>query len=334
MTEYLCNTQVKFSAGVWMFGSFVDRYATDGYGPAVSMPDAIRLAGTVEGLEALDLNYPFWGGASIDDVRAALEETGIRALAITPEIYTREFHAGALTNPSATIRQRALDLIAEAADVGLSLGVEYMKIWPGQDGFDYPLQADHRRLWEMSVEGMRAMAGRHPELPFAIEYKPKEPRTHMLFSDAARTLLAIEEIGLDNVGVLLDFGHSLYAGESPAAAAELCLARGRLIDIDLNDNLRSWDDDMAVGAVHLAETFEFLFTLVRSGWAKPWKLDQFPFREDPTAAARASIEMINALLGLIGQMDVASFELARERQDALAAQRAFHDLLLGRRVSA
>jgi xylose isomerase len=331
MTEYL-STAPKFSAGVWMFGSFVDRYATDGYGPAVSMPDAIRVAASVQGLEALDLNYPWWGGASTDDVKAALGETGLKPLAITPEIYTRQFRAGALTNPDPVIRQRALDLVAEATEVGLELGVEYMKIWPGQDGFDYPLQADPRRLWELSVDGMRVMAARYPELQYAIEYKPKEPRTHMLFSDAARTLLAIDEIGLDNVGVLIDFGHSLYAGESPAAAADLCLARGRLFDIDLNDNFRSWDDDMTVGAVHLAETFEFLFTLARANWSKPWKLDQFPFREDPAAAARASIEMITALLGVIDRMDVESFEAGRERQDALASQRVLRELLLGHRV--
>jgi xylose isomerase len=333
MSEYICGSPIKFSAGVWMFGSFVDRYATDGYGSEVSMAEAIHRAATVEGLEALDLNFPFWGGSSHDEVRSALQETGIRPLAITPEIYTREFRRGALTHPEAGTRRRALDLIAEATEAGLELGVEYMKIWPGQDGFDYPLQADPRRLWELSVEGMRKMAAPYPDLPFAIEYKPKEPRTHMVFSDAARTLLAIEEISLDNVGILLDFGHSLYAGESPAAAAELCLARDRLIDIDLNDNFRSWDDDMAVGAVHLSETFEFLVTLVRAGWDKPWKLDQFPFREDPVAAARASVDMINALLELIGRLDVEAFEAARERQDALAAQRMVHDLLLGRQFS-
>lgn len=329
MTEYLFSTPTTVSAGAWMFGSFVDRYATDGYGPEVSMPEAVRRAAAVDGLVALDLNYPFWGGASLNDMKAALDETGLRALAITPEIYTRQFRTGALTSPDAATRRRALDLIAEATEVGLGLGVDYMKIWPGQDGFDYPLQSDPRRLWELSVEGMRVMAARYPEIPFAIEYKPKEPRTHMLFSDAARTLLAIDEIGLDNVGVLIDFGHSMYAGESPAAAAELCLARNRLIDIDLNDNFRSWDDDMTVGAVHLTETFEFLFTLVRAGWSKPWKLDQFPFREEPVAAASASIEMLRRLLGLIGKLDVDALEHAREQQDALAAQRLLNELLFG-----
>jgi xylose isomerase len=312
-----------------MFGRFVDRYATDGYGPAVALTEAIRTAATVDGLESLDLNWPFWGDATLADVRGALEETGLTTLAITPEIYTQEFRVGAFTNPDAATRRRALDLIARATEVAHELGAQYMKIWPGQDGFDYPLQSDPRRLWELSVEGTRSVAEPHPDMPFAIEYKPKEPRTHLFFSDAARTLLAIEDIGLDNVGVLLDFGHSLYAGESPAAAAELCLARGKLIDIDLNDNFRSWDDDMVVGSVHYAETLEFLYTLRRAGWDKPWKLDQFPFRDDPAEAARASIRMIRAMLRLLDRIDTDELEAARAAQDGLAAQRLIHDLLFG-----
>ena len=222
-----------------MFGRFLDRYATDGYGPEVTFTDAIRTAASVGGIESLDLNFPFWGAGEVTvaAVRSALEESGLRALAITPEIYTQEFRAGSFTNPDGKVRRRAIDLIARATEVGHELGVDYMKIWPGQDGFDYPLQADPRRLWELSVDGMQKAAGPYPEMPFAIEYKPKEPRTHMFFSDAARTLLAIDDIALGNVGILLDFGHSLYAGESPTAAADLCLARGRLIADDTPQGL-------------------------------------------------------------------------------------------------
>ena len=84
-------------------------------------------------------------------------------------------------------------------------------------------------------------------MKFCIEYKPREPRNRMVFSSCARTLLAIEEMDRDNVGILLDFGHSLYGGESPAEAAKLALSRDRLFAIDVNDNFRGWDDDMVVG---------------------------------------------------------------------------------------
>ena len=57
-------------------------------------------------------------------------------------------------------------------------------------------------------------------------------------------------MGVDNVGILLDFGHALFGGESPADAAQLLIDHGRLFGMDVNDNLRGWDDDMVVGSVH------------------------------------------------------------------------------------
>ncbi|HMK96537.1 MAG TPA: hypothetical protein VK425_03260, partial [Acidimicrobiales bacterium] len=70
--------------------------------------------------------------------------------------------------------------------------------------------------------------------------------------------------------------------------------------------------------------------LKRAGWAKPWKLDQFPFREDPVDAARASIRMLEALLDVADRIDSAALAVAQERQDALGAQALVFDLLLGR----
>ena len=119
-----------------------------------------------------------------------------------------------------------------------------------------------------------------------IEYKPREPRNKIIFPNAARTLLAIQQTGCDNLGVLLDFGHSLYGLETPADAAQLCIDAGKLFAIDVNDNFRGWDDDMVVGSVHLVETFEFFHTLRRNNWEGVWQLDQFPFREDSVQAAK------------------------------------------------
>jgi hypothetical protein len=81
-------------------------------------------------------------------------------------------------------------------------------------------------LWKIAVDGMRELSGAHPDLKFAIEYKPREPRVKMTWDSAARSLLGIEQIGLDNVGVLLDFGHSLYGGESQSDAAQLIIVAG------------------------------------------------------------------------------------------------------------
>jgi xylose isomerase len=322
-------TEPRYGAGLWHFGQFRDRYATDGYGPPVSTLEAIDTAGQVGSLSVVDINYPF-NPADLDiaAVEEALKANNLRAIALTPEIYTRTFCRGGFTNPDPKVRREAIELVSQAADLTRRLGGDYVKLWPGQDGWDYPFQADYKALWTMSVEAVRELAQRHPDLRFAIEYKPREPRNRMTFSSAARTLLAIEEMDVPNVGILLDFGHSLYGLESPADAAQMIMAKDRLYAIDVNDNFRGWDDDMVVGSVHLVETFEFFHTLNHAGWQGVWQLDQFPFRENSVEAARAGIEVMRTIWRALQVLDTEALADAQARQDALAAQRIARAALL------
>jgi xylose isomerase len=267
------------------------------------------------------VNFPFNSpDESVDDVAAALDRTGIRAIAITPHLYMRQFGKGSFTNPDAKVRQQAVDLCKRGVDIAGRLNATYLKFWPGQDGYDYPFQADHARLWDLQLDGVRQVVESAPELQFAIEYKLKEPRNHMVFSTAARTLLGIEDIGAPNLGIVLDMGHSLFAKETPADVLQLVHRRGRLVSVEVNDNLREWDDDMVVGSVHPVETLEFLWALRRIGWERPVLLDQFPFREDPVGAATLSIQVIEGMERMLDRIDSAALLDAQERQDALAAQ--------------
>ncbi len=47
----------------------------------------------------------------LDDVKAALERNGLRAVAITPEIYNRDYVKGSITNPDPAVRSQALKLL-------------------------------------------------------------------------------------------------------------------------------------------------------------------------------------------------------------------------------
>ena len=125
----------------------------------------------------------------------------------------------------------------------------------------------------------------------AIENKTKEPRTHISLATAARTLVGIQTLGRDDVGIVVDLGHSLFAKETPADVLSLVHGLGRLFTIEVNDNWREWDDDMLVGSVHLVETLEF------------------------DAA--------------VDRLDTEALQDAQAAQDAVAAQRVVMDLLLG-----
>ncbi len=329
------TTEPQYGAGLWHFAQYVDRYATDGYGPPVTTLEAIDLAGQVGDLSVVDINYPF-NPPSLPpgQVAEALKRNSLRAIGITPEIYTREFCRGAFTNPDAAVRARTFELVSESVGVARELDCDYVKLWPGQDGHDYPFQVDHGQMWSYAVTGLRSLAQAHPGTKFAIEYKPREPRVSMFFSSAAKTLLAIEDMDVGNVGILLDFGHSLYGGESPAEAARLIHSRGLLYGIDVNDNFRGWDDDLVVGSVHLAETLEFFYTLRQCGWDGVWQLDQFPFREDSVEAAREGIDTMRSIYRALDRLDVAALRDAQDRQDALAANKIARRALLSSQAEA
>lgn len=322
-------SKLTFGAGIWHFATYVDRYATDGYGPAKSLIEMIDLAGQVRDLSVVDINAPWSPDVSVDEVEAALKRNNLSVIGITPEIYTREFSKGAFTNPDAGIRRRANEMCNQAADLVRRFGASYVKLWPGQDGWDYPFQVDHKQLWRYSVEGIGELASQNPDLKFVIEYKPREPRVHMSYSSVARTLLGIEAMGLPNVGILLDFGHALFGGESPADSAQLAIDHGRLFGMDVNDNLRSWDDDMVAGTVHPIELFEFFYTLRKNKWEGVWQLDQFPFRENCVEAADMAIDFLKHIDGALDRLDWDAMQAAQNRQDAMGAQKLARQALFG-----
>lgn len=322
MAEYTC--------GLWAFGQIIDRYATDAYGPPVSTLETIDRAGQTGRLSGVDLNWP-WSAPDIStaDVKSALARSGLAARCITPVIYNHTFIRGSFSNPDPDVRKAAADIAHGAVEVAQELGADYVKFWPGQDGYDYPFQVDYTELRKHSIDGIGDIARAYPDVQFGIEYKLKEPRNRLFWSTAAASLLALDDMGVPNVGLVIDFGHSLFAKENPAESLALIHARNRLVDVELCDNYREWDDDLTVGSLHIVETFEFLHMLDRIGWDAPIKLDLFPYREDPVRAVQDSLATIDVLRDRLPRLDLDALQAARATNDALEAQRLVQKALLG-----
>ena len=323
-------TAFEYGTGIWAFGQFVDRYAGDGYGPSRSTEEMLDAAAQVQGLTYLDINVPFaTDSLNAHDVKTMLDDRGLKCRATTPHIYMREYARGAFTNPDSELRLRTRNRVEEAVEAAAVLDAGYVKFWPGQDGYDYPGQVDYEQIWGYTVNAMREICEKHSDVQFAIEYKPKEPRVRMTLANAPKTLLAIQETGVDNLGIVMDFGHSLMAGESPTESLLMINRYGKLVSAELNDNWRDWDDDLAVASVHLFETMEYLLALRSIEWQDPLLLDQFPFRENPVAAVARSIETIEMLSEACARVDGAELAEAQSRQDALTVQRIYWNALLG-----
>ena len=207
-----------FGAGIWHFATYVDRYATDGYGAAAPVIDAIDLAGQVA--------RPVRRGSQLALLRRRVHQrAGQEALdaqrARGHRHHARDLHPrvreGRLHQPRRRRAPRGARPHHRGRRRGAVLRRRLREALAGPGRLGLPVPGRLRRAVEALADGVGQLASENPDLKFVIEYKPREPRVHMSFGSVARPLLGIEKIGLPNVGILLDFGHALFGGESPAA---------------------------------------------------------------------------------------------------------------------
>jgi xylose isomerase len=198
-----------------------------------------------------------------------------------------------------------------------------MTLWLGQDGYDYAFQCDYTALWEAEIAGIAEVCAHDPDCMISIEYKPNEPRAYSLLNDASTTLLAIAEVGAANLGVTIDFAHSLYADEQPAFAAALIARKSKLLGLHLNDGYAKRDDGLMVASVHEFATLELLREVHRAGFDGAIYFDTFPDASglDPVAECAANIRTVRRLLAAVDTMaGDNSLADAQSRQDPVAAQ--------------
>ena len=99
--------------------------------------------------------------------------------------------------------------------------------------------------------------------------------------------------------------------------------------MDVNDNLRGWDDEMVAGTVHPIELFELFWTLEKNDWHGVWQLDQFPFREDSIQAANQAIDFLERIERGLSRLDAGALREAQANHDALTAHRLVQAALHG-----
>jgi sugar phosphate isomerase/epimerase len=286
---------VRYSVILGNLGNTCDRFLSTGYKDQPSKEAMIQQASQLPGVKGVEL-VGTWDVTprNVDEIGGLLARYGLACASIIPDHFSQKrWGRGAFTSRDPAIRAQAYEETLAAAEMARKLGCPLLNLWPGQDGYDYPLQADFRaeRGWLAEAIGRAARAC--PDLRFSLEYKPKEPRTHSYMARAADTLLLAQQIGLPNVGVTIDTGHALVGGENMAESAVLLASHGqKLFHLHFNDNYRSWDDDMVVGSVHLVEFVELWFWLGELGYQGWYSMDQYPYREDGQGALRASIEFL------------------------------------------
>ncbi|MGI9355901.1 MAG: TIM barrel protein [Rhizobiaceae bacterium] len=286
------------------------------------------------GLNAADLNYPdHFDDTTPAELYNAMGEMGITLNGLAMRYYTDPgYKLGAFTNPDKRIREAAIDITRNGIDALSEMGGSLMTLWMGQDGFDYSFQADHRAMWDQTIEAIQSVAQHNPAIDIAIEYKPNEPRAFSLMPDVATTLLAIGEAGEPNLGVTLDFAHVLYADEMPAHSAALVSRHSKLLGVHLNDGYGKWDNGLMVGSVHPVQTVELMVELIRTDYDGAIYFDTFPDHSglDPVEEARTNLRAVERLWTIAEKLaEDAELRHAIEQQNAPLSQRMVQAALFG-----
>lgn len=325
-------SEMKFGACLPTFASCADRYCLSGYGGgADTVEGMLDLATTVPGLKGIELvgNWHI-NDENMEQMKEAVSSRNLEICMLTPDLWTQaKWGQGSLAAADPKIRKAAIEEVTKVMDWAAETGCSYVDVWPGQDGYDYLFQADYQKQWQWMVEGFKACADHRDDVQVLIEYKPKEPRTHIGISSVGKAMMLVEEVDRKNVAVLLDTGHAAEGYENPAESVALLGLKNMLAYMHFNDNWHSWDDDMMVGAIHIPELLETVYWLKRIGYDGWYTLDIFPYREDGVKAASESIAWIQSAsekIDLIG-MDTIGDMIGRG--DATEISRFLREIVFG-----
>lgn len=284
----------KIEAAGAAFSPCSDRFVVEGYRDGLSFERQIEELSKVDGLTGLPIMYPM-DNKNVNDLRQLMRNYNKVIGTVCPDTYTqRKWKNGTLANRDPQARKESIKMIKESMDLCHDVNGADILLWLAHDGYDYPFEDNYAIRWNYLVEGLKEVASYRPDVKVTIEYKAKEPRTHQYISDAGKSLLLCQEVGMDNLGIVCDFGHSIFAGENPAEAIELIARYNRLFHIHMNDNYRSWDDDLLVGSVHFWETLEFFYVLNKIGYDGWYVVDIWPSRIDGIKSLTESVKRIQA----------------------------------------
>lgn len=284
----------KYSVILGNLGNTCDRFC-GGYKENPTSKEMLRKAVEIPYVQGIEL-VGTWDVTPENavEMKKAFDDNKIKCVSIIPDLFAdRKFWKGSYSSKDAGVRQAAIDYTRKMCEVAHIMDCDLLNIWPGQDGYDYLLTADYEKERQWLCEAISILANEFKDIRFALEYKPKEPRTHSYLARMADSLLLAQETGCDNVGITIDTGHAFNAGEVVAEAVVLAKRAGdRLMHMHFNDNYTVWDDDMIVGSVHYVCYIEMLYWLDRCGYEGWFSMDQYPYREDAVGAISESIEWL------------------------------------------
>ncbi len=134
---------MKFAIILGNLGNTCDRFLSSGYKEQPTKEAMIKQAAEIDGVTGIEL-VGTWDVTkdNADEVGELLAKYNLECVSIIPDHFSQKrWGRGAFSSKDPKIREQAVEETYEAAEVAQKLNCELINIWPGQDGYDYPLQA-------------------------------------------------------------------------------------------------------------------------------------------------------------------------------------------------
>jgi xylose isomerase len=299
------------------------------YNEPLSLEEKFQLMTKIDGYQGVEIVYPY----EVNDpaeTKGLLDKYGLKVAAINVNVKAEpEFRNGGLTSREKEVREKAVRFIQEAKDFAAAVGADKVTCCPLGDGYEFAFQYDYGQSWKYLVETFGAAGSYKPEVPLFIEYKPSETRGHCFIDSAAKTLYLLRDIQCEEMGVTLDFGHSLYGSENPAEALTLVAESPFKYYVHINDNDGKWDWDYFCGTKHFLEYVEFLYYLRKYGYNDYLTSDTSPTRWDIIGTFEANSRISNRIWQRLKQIDGGEIERLLSQNDYLKTWRFIEANLLG-----
>jgi xylose isomerase len=288
------------------------------------LPGTLEAIAGIRSDAAVDLNFPEHVRLSgSESVGPLLSNYGLSLNGMAVR-YRADFIHGEFS--ATKNRRRAIDLAKETIDAIGELGGSVLTLWLSYDGNDYRFQDDYERSWDGVVGAFAEIADYARPLRLSLESKPYEPRSFSLLPTTTHALHLVDELNRDNVGITLDFCHSLMAGENPAFSLALILRKKRLFGVHLNDGYGRFDDGLMFGSVDPARAVEFMFYLVRAAYDGVIYFDTFPVREDPEEEFKKNVETVERVRRKLDEFGIDRIQAVIDERDGIKSQQLMTEL--------
>jgi len=282
-------------------GSTKNRYMS--YQEERPLKEKIALASKIEHLSGLEVCYPA-DFEDFNELKSLLKEHKLGVSAINfRSRRTGKWLRGSFSSALKSEQEEALADLKKAMAYAKDLGCNRVSSCPLNEGHDYIFEMDYFKAYDAMERVIGDAASFMRDVKISIEYKWNDPRARCLLGGAGETLAFCQRIGYPNVGVTLDIGHALQAGERPAQSAVMLHRANRLFYIHLNDNDKLWDWDMIPGAYNFFDFIEFLYYLKIIGYDDWMAYDVFPKEIDMVENFNAVTNITRKLEKIAGSLD-------------------------------